>query len=129
WDSWGGTAAAVLSFNAGGVNTSTAMTAPASPLPIRKLSFAFMGHPSNERKWMVDSRTNNDTATCRTFATASSDHPWIPTASADTLAGCPLLLKLQWAIGFSPRRTDDPLHLGEQRVPRTPASFSLARSP
>src|SRR5439155_12888514 len=32
--------------------------------------------------------------------------------------GCPLLFKLQWAVGFSPRRTDDPLHLGEQQVPR-----------
>jgi len=39
-----------------------------------------------------------------------------------------LLFKLQWAIGFSPRRTDDPLHFEEQRVPRTPASPSLARS-
>src|SRR5207253_5324219 len=29
WDSWGGTAAAVLSFNAGGANTSTATTTPA----------------------------------------------------------------------------------------------------
>src|SRR5437879_6381558 len=52
WASWGGTAAAVLSFNAGGANTSTATTTPASPLPIRKLSFAFMGIPSYERKWM-----------------------------------------------------------------------------
>src|SRR5439155_33770 len=42
--------------------------------------------------------------------------------------GCPLLFKLQWAMGFS-RRTDDPLHSEEQRVPRTPASSSLARSP
>jgi hypothetical protein len=37
--------------------------------------------------------------------------------------GCPLLFKLQWAIGFSPRRTDDPLHLREQQVPR----FGLSR--
>jgi len=57
WDSWGGTAAAVLSGNVGGANTSTAITAPASPLPTRKLSLAFIGRPSYERKWMVDSRT------------------------------------------------------------------------
>jgi len=42
WDSWGGTAAAVLSGNVGGANTSTAITTPASPLPIRKLNFAFI---------------------------------------------------------------------------------------
>src|SRR3989441_2936267 len=49
WASWGGPAAAVLSLKAGGTKTSTATTTPASPLPIRKLSFAFMGQPSNER--------------------------------------------------------------------------------
>src|SRR5213594_1890457 len=70
WASWGGTAAAVLSFNAGGANTSTATTIPASPLPMRKLSFAFMGQPSNERDewWTVE--PSNHTATRRAFATA-----------------------------------------------------------
>src|SRR2546428_7186849 len=71
WASWGGTAAAVLSFNAGGAKTSTATTTPAMPLPIRKLSFAFMGQPSNKRDewWTVE--PSNHTATWRTFATAT----------------------------------------------------------
>jgi hypothetical protein len=70
WDSWGGTAAAVLSFNAGGANTSTATTTPASPLPIRKLSFAFIGNPSNERDEWWTCEPYNHTAIRRAFATA-----------------------------------------------------------
>jgi len=42
WASWGGTAAAVLSGTVCGVNTNTAIIAPASPLPTRRLSFAFI---------------------------------------------------------------------------------------
>src|SRR2546425_13376623 len=70
WASWGGPAAAVLSLKAGGTKTSTATTTPASPLPIRKLSFAFMGQPSNKRDewWTVE--PSNHTTTRRTFATA-----------------------------------------------------------
>src|SRR3989441_1092591 len=59
WASWGGTAAAVLSFSAGGANTSTATTTPASPLPMRKISFALMGQPSNkhDEMWAVAKRS------------------------------------------------------------------------
>src|SRR5207249_8123714 len=59
--------------------------------------------------------------------TLSLEYPLIPTAAIDPLAGCPLRLRMQWAKGFSPRRTVDPLQKRatvtrsnghhEQRVP------------